>query len=209
MPDSPEINTGARVVDTDPICFQISRICRLLPRMSPASALLTPSSTSCARDSRLARCGLDHRAQPIDIDRLDQVLVRAELDRAHGRLHVIARGDDHDGWLVRALCNRGDHVEPGTAGQAEIEQHEVRTDRRFDRTRCVVCGRYLVALPDQELFERAPDRAVVVDYQDAAGHSDTRIPWSVPAQLPEIARTGVGDSNETLPSIGSDSYVPI
>ena len=51
VPDSPVISTGARVVDTAPICFHTSRIGALLPRMSPASraARARARRAACAR----------------------------------------------------------------------------------------------------------------------------------------------------------------
>ena len=106
----------------------------LLPDVADRRALaedLAGVRTTCGElDQLRARLaarerGLHDRAQPIDVDRLDQVLVGAELDRLDGRLHVVARGHDDDRRLGRALRERGEHVEAGAAGQAEIEQHQV------------------------------------------------------------------------------------
>jgi hypothetical protein len=66
VPDSPVIKTGARVVDTAPICFQTSRIGWLLPRIAPACGSAAARETN---SSRCARAWRDSSARLITVFR--------------------------------------------------------------------------------------------------------------------------------------------
>ncbi len=119
--------------------------------------------------SRESRARHD-QLEAIDVRRLDQVVVSAELDRAHRRLHVVARGEDHDRRRLRLLVERAQDLEPVELGQAEIEEHEVGAAGGVERLPAVSGGRDLVALAGEELLERPADGTVVVDHEHAGGH---------------------------------------
>ncbi len=88
--------------------------------------------------SRLAANQRPHaRAEFVEIERLDEVIVCAGVEALHAVGHRIARGDDQHRQRVAARTQRAQHVETVALGQAEVEQHEIvglarrRAERRF------------------------------------------------------------------------------
>ena len=71
---------------------------------------------------------------------LDQVVLRAQLQRLHRPLLVVEAGEDDDRQVGRALARPQQRVEALAVGQAEVEQDDVeissaRRERRRQR-RC-------------------------------------------------------------------------
>ena len=72
--------------------------------------------------------GLDAEHQLADAERLDDVVVRAELEADDAVDLLPLRGDHHDRDVLRRLValERLADLEPGDVRQHEVEQHDVR-----------------------------------------------------------------------------------
>ncbi len=113
-------------------------------------------------------------AQDLDIERLDDEVVRADADRGHGGIHAAERGDHHDRHVrsIRdhALAQREAihalHVE---VGDHDIEVLLVEQLQRFERGR-LPC--HDEAAPGHRLGEGLRGALVVVDDEDVAAHAE-------------------------------------
>jgi hypothetical protein len=110
------------------------------------------------------------QAQPIDVDRLHQVLVGTELDRFHRRLHVVARGHDDHRRRMRRGAHVREHFEAIGTGQPEVEQDHVGARRDAHGFGAVGGGDDVESLAGQELLEAPANGAIIIDDEDA-GHS--------------------------------------
>lgn len=76
-----------------------------------------------------ARVTADQRAHAgaefVEIERLDEIIVRAGVETFHAIRDGIACRDDQHRQRVRAGAQRLQHVEAVALGQAEVEQHQV------------------------------------------------------------------------------------
>ena len=119
------------------------------------------------------------------VDRLQQVVGRAELHGVDGGLHV-ADARDHDDVLLRAqLLDALHELGAVHARHHEVGQHhvEVAALEEVQRLFASRSGDDLVALLGQEVFEEDPEVELVIDGEDARlGH---RPPESTPSHRPD------------------------
>ena len=77
------------------------------------------------------------RAEFVEIERLDKVVVGAGVEAFDAVGHRVARRHDQHRQRVAARAQRREHIETVALGQAEVEQHQVvglrarRAERRF------------------------------------------------------------------------------
>ena len=130
-------------------------------RPTSVSRAVRPRRTCASSDGADAR---DELAQP---ERLDDVVVRAELE-PDDAVDLLALGGDHDDRDVRASAQLAADGEPVDVGQAEVEQDEVGR-RRVERLLPRRDARHLEALRAQALDERLGDRVLVLDDEQVHG----------------------------------------
>ena len=116
---------------------------------------------------RPARDGADAGDQLAQPERLDDVVVGAELEPDDPVGLLAARGDDDDRH-VGALAQLPADVEPVGVREPQVEQDEVRLGR-LERRRTGRGALDLEALAAEPLDERLGDCVLVLDDQDAHG----------------------------------------
>ena len=107
------------------------------------------------------------RAQLVDVERLDQVVVGARVQAGHAFVHGIAGGQQEDRHPQPLRPQPARDREPVHAGHRHVEHDrvgQVALDRGQRRT-AVGGGDDLVALGRQGPLEHPPDRGVVVDQE--------------------------------------------
>jgi hypothetical protein len=137
--------------------------------------------------------GGDQLPEVLDLDRLGDEVVGAELERAHGRLDVAVGRDDRDRDAGRVALHPLHELEPVAVGQAHVGQAEMKV-RRLQ----LVAGLGEVdggVRQDVHALERhreqLADVGFVVDDQDGGlGHSG----------LPAL-RVGEDDTKNTAPAV--------
>ena len=116
---------------------------------------------------------LNHLGEPCGLDRFQQVVDGADLERFDRVL--IERGDEHDVALHAAFQQLARHLEPGQPRHLDIEEDHVRRQRFRQRDRLEPVGRLVDNLDVVELPELkrqlAAGRLLVVGDQDPQGHS--------------------------------------
>ena len=146
------------------------------------------ADVSCARRTA-ARDRTDARDELTEPERLDDVVVRAELEPDDAVDLVAARGDDDDRH-VRLGTQLAAQVEPVEVGQTEIEQDDVRP--RAILVEAVERAAPRVAVADGEpLSLEAPDerdRDVVVVFDQEYIHPQ-RVGALSPPPLPNLGPT--------------------
>src|SRR5665213_4331129 len=70
-----------------------------------------------------------------EVERLDQIVVRASIEAFNACRQLVHRGEDDDRHRVAGLAERPQKAKPVAVGQIEIEQHEIVRGRvaRLDR----------------------------------------------------------------------------
>ena len=107
--------------------------------------------------------------QPLEIDRLGQVVVGAFLDRLHGGLDRALGGQDHGGRVLALLLERPQQLEAAHLRHHQVGEDDARPEDADLRQRLVaVAGRFdaEAPAPDQLLHAHAGG-GVVFDDQDA------------------------------------------
>src|SRR5690606_33577814 len=74
---------------------------------------------------------VDAREDFLEMERLDDVVIRTRGQPVHLVLPPVARGQNEDRVRLALLAQRTDHVQPGYLRQAEIDDREI--DRVFER----------------------------------------------------------------------------
>ena len=110
--------------------------------------------------------GPDARVELRGGERLDHVVVGAEVEHAHHLGLVVARGGDDHRHVADGAQHRQD-VGAVDVGQAEIEQHDVglRLDRGGQRGQARADRGHAVPVLAQRAGEGGADRGVVLDEQ--------------------------------------------
>ena len=115
---------------------------------------------------------LDQDFEPDRVDRLEQVVVRAELHRLDGRVDrgVPGHHDRRDGQV--ALADLADQVEAVDPGQAEVgdDQREVPLDEPLQGGGPVVGDLDPAVGQGEQLRELLTDQLAVVHHKDASIH---------------------------------------
>ncbi len=111
--------------------------------------------------------------QLLALERLDQVVVRADVEALDAGLQRVARREHEDRHLVAALAQALGHVHAVEAGEAEVQDDQVREEgvRLLEGLDAVAGELDLVALHAQRALEDVRDLLVVLDdqYADRAG----------------------------------------
>ena len=145
-------------------------------RREPGSTSSSPTVTAAAgaaAASRRPRRAAQHRADARDhlgaAERLDDVVVGAELEPDDAVGLGPARGQHHD-RDVAAAAQRAADVAAVAVGQREVEQDDVGLDlvRELERARRGGGHERLEALARERLGERAGDARLVLDEQHPA-----------------------------------------
>ena len=111
---------------------------------------------------------LDAAHQLAQAEGLGQVVVRAQL-QADDLVHLlVARGEHQHGRLGAGGAQAAQHLEAVDAGQAHVEEDEVRRQLRGDGQALLAVGREgdLVALLLEGVLDAARDGVLVLDDQD-------------------------------------------
>src|SRR4051812_27671339 len=135
--------------------------------------------------------GSHPRREQGDTERLDEIVVRAELEPAK-LVGFIAQAGQHDDRGIGDPANPAQYLEAGQVGQLDIEDDHVRLLRRDDAHCLLARGRRhdrdTRPLERQRVAERVADQRVVVDYEDCR-HLDGARP-SVGPVGPSISGRG-------------------
>ena len=131
-------------------------------------------------DSRCRTPGLaaqqraNARRQLIQVERLDQVVIRAGIQALHAVGDGIARGDDENRQFLPMRAGRGEDLETSLARQAEIEQQQVESLRtqHLRSGLAVVHPVHGEALAPQALADRLTDHGVVFYQQQSHGEGN-------------------------------------
>ena len=112
--------------------------------------------------------GAQPRQQLVALERLDQVVVGAGVQAADPVAEAVARGDDQHRGRVVALAQGAQHVQPGPAWQAQVQQHRVvgMIDQGQLRRGRVGRAVHLPAITLQRGGDGVAEHAVVFHEQD-------------------------------------------
>ena len=117
------------------------------------------------------------RAQLLDGERLDEVVVGAGVEALDAVVDRVARGHDEDRDRVAAAAQRPADVEAADLGHQQVEHDRVGRRRGVPRERLGAVDRLVDLVVDAERArDRRPDGRVVVDHEDAGAHSAPRRP---------------------------------
>jgi hypothetical protein len=138
-------------------------------REQPAHALIEVAAVGlCERRAH----AVDARAKPVTIERLQQVVERLDLERAHRVLGI--RGGEYDQRRVH-LAQRVDDVETAASAELDIEVQDVRLRGLYGRDpglhRRGFRDDAKVGLLAEEPLELRACRRLVLDDHDRVGHS--------------------------------------
>ena len=127
------------------------------------------------------------REQFAGLERLDQIVVGAEIEAANPLLDAVPRGHDQDRQLVAALTQAAEHRKAVPPRQTEIEQQGLigHGGRAGECRRAVAHPVDRMAGIAQGLLGRRAEHGIVLDQQDPHGRYLTRI-------------RGIGDRDRTL-----------
>jgi hypothetical protein len=73
---------------------------------------------------------LERALEPMELDRLHQVVDRGNVEGRHGE--IVERGDEHHGRVDRRFGQGPRNVDPIHAGHGNVEQHDVGRHRLGD-----------------------------------------------------------------------------
>ena len=111
--------------------------------------------------------------QLTQIERLDQIVVRAEIEPRDAIVQTVARGEHEHRRAIAVLPRSPQHFQSRASRQSEIEQHRgVRALRkRILRQHTVAHPVDGQAVLGQRLSQAVTDHIVVFDEQDAHGNA--------------------------------------
>src|SRR5215212_4811797 len=115
------------------------------------------------------------RAQPreqlLALERLDEVVVGADVEPLDARVERVAGGQHEDGRVVLVLAQASRDVDAVHPRQAQVEHEDVGQERvhLVERGDAVTGELDLVALEPQRPLQDLGDLLVVLDYEDAYG----------------------------------------
>ena len=106
------------------------------------------------------------RLQLAQRERLDQVVVGADVEPLHAVVDRVARGKHQNRRAVAGLAHPAGQLESVEAGHQDVEDDRVGGASREHVERLFAVGRELdlVVVELQGTLERPPDRGFVVDY---------------------------------------------
>ena len=111
------------------------------------------------------------RAQLLDGERLDEVVVRAGVETLDPVVDRVTRGDDEDRDGVGAVAQRPADVEPADLGHQQVEHDRVGRGRRVLRERVGAVDRFAdLVVHTERAGDRRANGRVVVDHEDASRH---------------------------------------
>src|SRR5690348_13015726 len=107
--------------------------------------------------------------QLLALERLDEVVVSADVEALDAGLQRVARGEDQDRHLVAALAQAAGDVHAVEPGEAEVEDDQVGQEgmRLLEALDPVSCELDLIPLEAQRALEDLRDLLVVLDDEDA------------------------------------------
>ncbi len=156
--------------------------------MRVSSIRRSPRRASCARGverqvgeaelvvvvgaERAAQQGAQPRDQLVEVERLDEVVVRAGLQSLHAVGHRVARGEHQHRYAVAVMAQPPAHLESVDVGHQHVEHHHVGAAAAHRLERLATAGRELdlVALDHQGAAQRLAHRSLVVSNQDSHAH---------------------------------------
>ncbi len=111
-----------------------------------------------------------HAPQVVQVERLDQEVVRAFAHRRHHRRHVVVGRHQDDVDRRRALAEQLQQREAVESGHPHIGNHDVGQALIYygERALGILGGAHFGDVVGQRLGERLADRGVVVDDQDVS-----------------------------------------
>ena len=123
----------------------------------------------------VVRCAAQQRAQPrlqlAQRERLDEVVVGADVEPLDAVVDRVARGQHQDRRAVAGRAQPPAHLQPVDPGHRHVEDDRVgrplRRARRAPRAPSAASV-HLVALEPQRPLERPPHRGLVIDHQHRA-----------------------------------------
>ena len=111
------------------------------------------------------------REQLLALERLDEVVVGADVEPLHARVQRVARGQHEDRRVVLVAAQLAGDLDAVHARQAEVEDDEIRQERLrvVQRLGAVVGELDVVALHAQRALEDLGDLLIVLDDENADG----------------------------------------
>ena len=111
------------------------------------------------------------REQLLALERLDEVVVRADVEALDAGVERVARGQHQDRRVVLVLAQPAGDLDAVHAREAEVEDEQVGEERvdLVERRDAVAGEAHLVALQPQRALEHLGDLLVVLDDEDAHG----------------------------------------
>ena len=115
--------------------------------------------------------------QLLALERLDQVVVGADVEALHARLQRVARGQHEDRRVVAVVAQALGDLDAVQPRQAEVEHDDVGQERvrLVERRDAVARELDLVALQAQRALEDLGDLLVVLDDEHADGAAEASI----------------------------------
>ncbi len=112
---------------------------------------------------------LDDVDDLLDLERLENVVVRAVLHGLDGGFHGAEAGHDHGQDRDAELGDLFDQIEPVHLGHLEVRDDQVVAAllQLLQGLHAVLDGAYHVALQTQKVRQNLADHTLVVDHQDA------------------------------------------
>ena len=104
---------------------------RLAARNQPArgdvaGGLLLPQEPVLDLEALMLQGSSHREAQDVKVDRLQQVVFRAELDGLHRRAHASVARHDENSHIGIDLAGLAQDVQPVLSGKHEVENHDVK-----------------------------------------------------------------------------------
>jgi len=146
-----------------------------------------------------AQHGTQPRLQLGQVERLEDVVVRAGVEAAHPRLDAVARGQDQRGQVRAATATQApQHLHAVHVGQAEVEDHRVvdrccRSRQRLLAARDRIDGESPPAQVRRDHLAHGP---VILDEQHPHDSQHPRIAAPATMALTTLTRHGRGHEAE-------------
>ena len=127
------------------------------------------------RAAAAAQQGSQPRAELLERERLDQVVVGAGVEALDAIRDRVARGEHQHGRAVAGGAQAAADLEPVGLGHEHVEHDRVRrlVGERVERLAAVGGQMDPVAVHPQRAVERVADRGLVIDHEDA--HTRNRV----------------------------------
>ena len=151
----------------------VSSISRSPRRTSCATGSSTRSANRSTSDSVALAGPAQQRPQPrlelLERERLDQVVVGADVEPLDAIVDRVAGGEHQDRRAVAGLAHPARDLEPVDARHRDVEHDGVGRVRgeRVERLLAVGRERDLVLVEPQRALERPPHGRLVIDHQNA------------------------------------------